>query len=115
MIGMHARTGRRLEGVAHLAQRVADILTTMVGTIPMHRGYGSLLPALIDHPFNAENRVRLYGATAQALHRWEPDLRLQRIDITRAENASSYLVHIDGVRTDTPGRAEAVRLSIPIN
>jgi phage baseplate assembly protein W len=112
---MHATTGRRLEGTAHLAQSVADILTTPIGTVPMFRGYGSLLFALIDYPFNGEHRVRLFGAVAQALHRWEPRLRLQRVDIVRGESESAYTVRVDGVRTDTPGRPEPVRLSIPIN
>lgn len=114
MIGMHATTGKRLDGTAHLAQSVLDILTTPVGTLPMRRDYGSLLPALLDHPYNPENRVRLFGATAQALRRWEPRLRLQRVAIEQGASASQFTVRIDGYRTDTPGKAEAVRLSIPI-
>lgn len=113
MIGMDASTGKRIDGDAHLSQSVRDILTTPVGTLPMRRDYGSLLPALLDHPYNSENRVRLYGATAQALHRWEPRLRLQRVDIEQTK-PGAYAVRIEGVRTDTPGKSEAVRLSIPI-
>ena len=115
MIGMHARTGKRIEGIEHLRQSVLDILTTPVGSLPMRRDYGSLLPALIDHPFNAQNRVRLYGATAQALHRWEQRLRLRRVLIEQGGNVAAYVVSIDGFRIDTPGKAEAVRLSIPIS
>lgn len=115
MIGMHAITGKRIDGLEHLVQSVLDILTTPIGTLPMRRDYGSLLPALIDHPFNAENRVRLYGATAQALHRWEPRLRMRRVSIQQGTTVSSFVMRIEGVRIDTPGKAEAVRLSLPIS
>ena len=50
MIGTHAATGKRLEGNAHLAQSIADILTTPLGTRLMRHDYGSLLPELIDQP-----------------------------------------------------------------
>lgn len=115
MTGMHARTGKPITGVEQLAQHVLDVLTTPVGTLPMRRDYGSLLPALIDHPFTAQNRVRLYGATAQALHRWVPALRLRRVSIEQGATSSAFQLLLEGHRTDTPGKSEAVRLSIPIN
>lgn len=48
MNGMDRRTGRLIEGDAHLAQSVADILTTPVGSRLQRRTYGSLLPELLD-------------------------------------------------------------------
>lgn len=113
MIGMHANTGRVLADLDHLAQSIRDILTTPEGTLPMRRNYGSLLPALLDHPFNATNRVRLFGAVAQALRRWETRLRLQRVDIA-LQPPATFVVTIEGHRTDLPARSETVRLSIPI-
>ena len=75
---MSAATGRAIDGEAHLRQSIADILTTPIGTRVMRRDYGSLLPELIDQPFNGATRVRGYGATATAISRWEPRLRLTR-------------------------------------
>lgn len=53
MNGMDATTGKPLSGDAHLAQSVADILTTPIGSRVMRRSYGSLIPSLIDAPINA--------------------------------------------------------------
>ena len=50
MIGLAATTGRTITGAAHLAQSIADVLTTPIGSRVMRREYGSLLPDLIDDP-----------------------------------------------------------------
>lgn len=44
MTGMSATTGRALTEREHLAQSIADILTTPLNTRIMRRDYGSLLP-----------------------------------------------------------------------
>ncbi len=79
MAGMSATTGRTLRGYDHLRQSVRDILTTRIGTRVMRRDYGSRLPDLVDAPLNAEGRLDLYVATAEALARWEPRLDLDRV------------------------------------
>ncbi|MDO4708523.1 MAG: GPW/gp25 family protein [Pseudomonadota bacterium] len=112
MRGMSARTGQAISGDAHLAQSVADILTTPVGTRIMRRDYGSPLPLLVDAPANAATTVRLYGAAATALQRWEPRLTLTRISLWRIDNGQ-YQLDIDGIRRDLPTRPQA-RLHIPI-
>ncbi|RBL59131.1 baseplate assembly protein, partial [Xanthomonas oryzae pv. oryzae] len=48
MIGVDAITGRVIEGEQHLAQSIACILTTPIGTREQRRDFGSLLPELID-------------------------------------------------------------------
>lgn len=114
MIGMDAHTGKRLDGLAHLQQSIADIIMTTIGTVPMHRDYGSLVPLLIDHAANEQNRVLLYGATAQSIHRHEKRVQVRRIALTQGDTPSQQVLIIDGFRTDLPGKAEPVRLSIPI-
>lgn len=84
MLGMDAGAGRSLDGLDHLRQSVRDILTTRIGTRVMRREYGSRLPALIDNPMTPVLAMDLYAATAQALRRWEPRLRLDRIGIAEA-------------------------------
>lgn len=79
MNGMSRDTGKKLRGFDHLRQSVHDILSTPIGTRVMRRDYGSDLPGLVDRPMNAELVARLYAATAGALHRWEPRLRLRRV------------------------------------
>lgn len=112
MMGMDARTGRALSGDAHLAQSIADILSTPLGTRVMRRDYGSRVPDLIDAPANAATRVQLYAATATALMRWEPRLTLTRVALSVIDALQGrWVLDLVGTRADT---GEAVDLSVPI-
>jgi phage baseplate assembly protein W len=112
MMGMDARTGKALSGDAHLAQSIADILSTPVGTRLMRRDYGSRVPDLIDAPGNAATRVQLYAATATALMRWEPRIALTRVALSVADALRGrWVLDLIGTRTDT---GEAVDLSVPV-
>lgn len=79
MTGMNDRTGTALQGVPHIEQSVADILTTPLGTRVMRREYGSLLPDLIDQPLTEATLLRIYAAAVIALTRWEPRIRIERL------------------------------------
>lgn len=114
MIGTDARTGRQLEGEAHLRQSIADILTTPVGTRVMRRDYGSVLPELIDQPFNGATRMRMYGATATALMRWEPRIRVTRIDLTPGTEPGQFVLDLECRRTDVAPASEYTRLTLPL-
>jgi phage baseplate assembly protein W len=111
---MNTATGRAIEGEAHLRQSIADILTTPIGSRVMRRDYGSLLPELIDQPVNGATRMKLFGATASALMRWEPRIRLTRIDLARGEEPGSFVLDIEGRRTDLPPASDYTRLTIPL-
>lgn len=54
---MDRYTGRRITGMEHLKQSIADILTTPLGSRLERRTYGSLLLGLIDAPDNAATRL----------------------------------------------------------
>ncbi|WP_062560614.1 GPW/gp25 family protein [Paracoccus aminovorans] len=82
MIGTSRLTGRPIDQDEHLTQSITDILTTPKGSRVMRRDYGSRLPKLIDAPMNGETIVDVFAATAEALDRWEPRLRLRRVEIT---------------------------------
>lgn len=84
MHGLNATTGQAMDGLAHLRQSVRDILTTPIGSRVMRRDYGSCLPDLIDQPMTPRLAVELYAATADALRRWEPRIRLTRVRIEAA-------------------------------
>lgn len=114
MRGMDARTGKPLADTAHLAQSVADILGTPLGSRVMRRDYGSLLPELIDQPFNPTTQVRLYAAVAIALQRWEPRLRLRRVQIAPAAEPGVFTVDLEGERTDVPAPNAHARLTVPL-
>ena len=75
---MNVTTGAAIALRAHISQSIADILTTPLGSRVMRRDYGSLVPYLIDQPDNAATQIRVLGAAAGAIMRWEPRVTLQR-------------------------------------
>lgn len=83
-MGMSAQTGRKLEGLDHIQQSVADIITTPIGSRVMRREYGSLVPELLDMPMSDALMMQVYAATVIAVTRWEP-----RIQITGARRTVS--------------------------
>jgi phage baseplate assembly protein W len=47
----------------------------------MRRNYGSYLSELIDQAGNASGRLRLIAAATDALMRWEPRIKLNKVTI----------------------------------
>ena len=114
MIGTDARTGRRLAGPEHLAQSIADIVMTPLGTRLMRHDYGSLLPELIDQPFNATTRLRMCGAIVAALQRWEPRIRTTHISLAAGTTPVEAVLELEGELTTSPIPGEYTRLTIPL-
>ncbi|MEZ6854195.1 GPW/gp25 family protein [Halodesulfovibrio aestuarii] len=102
MIGVDAVTGKQLSGTAHLDQSVRDILATRKGTRLMRRDYGSDVPNLVDSPLSPENLVDIFAAVAEALDRWEPRLRLDRVQVS-AVSPGKLTIDIFGTRLDENG------------
>lgn len=113
MNGMDRNTGKPLSGRAHLAQSIADILATPIGTRVMRRDYGSALFELIDQAGNALGRLRMMAAIAVALARWEPRIRLTRVNVVPAADGAAR-VDIEGQYLEDPGPNSLTRLSIPL-
>lgn len=112
MTGMDLATGRELSGIEHLAQSVADILTTPIGSRIQRREYGSMLFDLIDQPLNGSTRLLLFAATALAIARWEPRIRLRRVGITGGADGAVAL-SLEGDLADLTANSH-VLLSVPI-
>ena len=94
---MNRNTGAAVQTqLAHLRQSIVDILTTPLGTRLERRTYGSLLPELIDHPDHGATRVRIYAAVASALMRWEPRLRISRIQFASGPSAGQLTLELMG-------------------
>jgi uncharacterized protein len=91
MIGTDPTTGQSTQGIAHLKIRVRDILTTRIGERIMRREYGSRLPELVDQPVNKSWLVEAYAAVAEALDRWEPELRLIKVKIESVDQSQVTL------------------------
>lgn len=108
---MNRTTGSVSDGQAHLAQSIADILTTPLGSRVARREYGSQLPDLIDAPANAATRVQLFAATAAALMRWEPRISLQRVQLT-ADDARNGRWVLDLMGKLADGTATGMRVPL---
>lgn len=115
MAGMARSTGAVLDGLDHIKQSVADILSTPIGTRVGRREYGSLLPDLIDQPMTPANILRVYAASAVAISRNEDRLRLRRVSLTAGERPGSATIVIDAERTDTAASNARTRLVLPLS
>lgn len=109
---MKTRTGRTIADSQHLAQSVADILTTPIGTRVMRREYGSQLADLVDWPHNSATRLQAYAATAMALMRWEPRIRLSRVHLSLGDQPGQAVLDLEGTRTDSN---EPLSLRVPLS
>lgn len=114
MIGMHRTTGQAVDGLDHLSQSIVDILTTPIGSRVMRRDYGSLLPELIDQPDNGPTRLRVYAATATALMRWEPRLRLLHVALQTGVRPGQVVLDIEGFYA-TPAGDQPVGMQVDLS
>lgn len=115
MAGMNRLTGAAMDGIDHIRQSVADILGTPIGTRVGRRDYGSLLPDLIDQPMTPANMLRLYAATAVALARNEPRIRLKRVAVQAGAQPGQATLILDAQRIDVAPVNARTRLVLPLS
>lgn len=113
MRGMNATSGKTTADEDWLAQAVADVLLTPIGSRVMRRDYGSLLPTLVDQPLNGATVLQIYAASAGALRRWIPELEVTRCALRKGDGGTATLV-IEGHRTDVPSPNSFTRLTLPL-
>lgn len=108
---MNRETGAVIGTLDHIAQSMTDILTTRIGTRVMRREYGSLLPELVDHPFNDVTRLRTYSGAVMALMRWETRVTLSRVQFLGATLQGQSVLDVEGSVVDSN---EPFSLSLPL-
>ncbi|WP_010176300.1 GPW/gp25 family protein [Pseudomonas sp. PAMC 25886] len=108
---MNRETGAAIDELDHIAQCLTDILTTRIGSRVMRREYGSLLPELVDHPFNDVTRLRVYSGAVMALMRWEPRVSLSRVQFVGANLQGKSVLDLEGSVVDSN---EPFSLSLPL-
>ena len=108
---MNRETGATISDLDHIGQSITDILTTRIGTRVMRREYGSLLPELVDHPFNDVTRLRVYAGSVMALMRWETRISLSRVQFHGANLQGQSVLDLEGSVVDTN---EPFSLSLPL-
>lgn len=91
MPGMSRDNGGVLQFEDHLRQSIVDILTTPIGTRVHRRDYGSILPRLVDRPVNTSLVQEVITGVADALQKWEPRVRVERVRLVSAEPGTLVL------------------------
>lgn len=115
MAGMNRNTGKPIDGDERLAQRIADVLTTPLGSRVMLRDYGSRLLQLTDRPATPPLAIQVYAATAEAIMRWLSDaIRLTRVQLHLGDRPGAYRLALQGVRFDLPTGPAPFTLSVPL-
>lgn len=92
--GIDPVSGTVVDLLAHIRISITEIVKTMVGTRVMRRKVGAHLADLVDAPGDAVTALRLIAASADALERWEPRVRLTsgRVSVTLDGKATLRLV-----------------------
>lgn len=108
---MNRLTGGAITTLEHIRQSMADILTTRIGSRVMRREYGSQLVDLIDQPGNPATRLLAYAAIAMSLMRWEPRVRISRVQLTNASMAGQFELSVDVTLIDSN---EQHSISLPL-
>ena len=85
-----------------------------IGSRLARRTYGSLLPELIDHPDNGATRVRIFAATAGALMRWEPRLKVSRVRVAEGTRQGQLIVELEGTYKPLKGDQRSLALTVPL-
>lgn len=86
MQGMSKENGIYLDDLAYLKQSIIDILTTPIGSRVMCRNYGSNLFYLLDRPINRAFFPQIYAAVAEAIGKWEPRLKLDKVRVVEIKD-----------------------------
>jgi phage baseplate assembly protein W len=81
MIGMDRHTGLPISGLEHLRQSIGDILSTPLGSRVMRPEYGSTVRRFVDMPVTEGWKSAVQAEVARALGRWEPRLKLSRVQV----------------------------------
>ena len=91
MQGISNINGGYLSDLEHLKQSIVDILTTPIGTRVICRDYGSALFQLTDQPINRELFPKIYAAVADAIDKWEPRFKVEKITINSIQEGHIIL------------------------
>lgn len=114
-VGMDAKTGRRLSGVAHIEQSLGKAFTTPLRSRVMRRLVGSIIPDLIDQPLNGKTRMLVMAASVMVVSRWEP--RVTPTSVQLSMDASGTVLCADMVAAvkDGPSAGQtSTTFSVPL-
>ncbi len=83
--GIDGRNGRPLSGWPHCAQSIGIILETQVGECVMALDFGAELVSHLGDNLVAPVVLRIYQDATEAVHREEPEYRISRLQLVKAD------------------------------
>lgn len=81
-VGVDRRSGKLLVGWPHVYQSMTVIMTTRFHTRVLRRWVGSFVPHLLGENASPRYILRFNWAIAGALDLWEPNYRLEHVDLS---------------------------------
>ena len=94
-------------------QMIEVILRTAPGEQLMRPAFGAGLERLVHEPNTLTTRARVQEEITAALERWEPRIRLDRVDVDAGPDPRELLVTI-AYRHRLTGEAVQLAVSIPV-
>lgn len=111
---MNRYTGRRISELDHIAQSIGDIVGTRLASRLMRRTYGGQAADLVDHPANGPTVIRLYAAIAGAVMKWEPRVRLSRLQLYVGTEPGQFFLELEGLHVRRNQVLSNLALRLPL-
>lgn len=105
-------TGRLLTGFPCIEQSIGRILTTHPTELVMLLDFGSDTHRFIGRNLHSGLVVDLYRSAVEAIHKWEPEYRVRRIQLVMLDRLGGLGIGFDGTYFPE-GRHGNYRLSEP--
>ena len=79
----------------------------------MRREYGSRVPDLVDNPINELTKVELFAAVAEALAKWEPRFRIDRVYLQSVSENGKIVIALEGriLLNNEPVKLEGIEIN----
>lgn len=90
-IGVDRRTGKMMVGWDHVEQSLRLIFATPFHTRVMRYWVGSFVPHILGDVTTVRVIARFYWAIATAIDLWEPNYRINQVDITSSAAGPGFV------------------------
>lgn len=97
LIDVDRETGELVQGWARIRQSIYVILTTRLRTRLMRLWWGSDFMETMDRPDNEKTWVEGIVAASEAINLYEPEFKIESIEITSRGPEGSPLVTVNGI------------------
>lgn len=95
-VGIDRSTGRPLVGMAHVRQNVTRLVRTMPEARVMLLGYSCDIARSLGRNLVPAEVLDLYRRVVTAIHTWEPEYRVRRVQLVALSRAGSLGLGFQG-------------------